>query len=70
MRYTWKDEYLLIIFTVPLILAFIPSMVQYVEAGFEALEATPEWYRWLVTGMVVATFGLRWMFSKITFKGK
>ncbi len=55
----WKDEYLLLIVTVPLILCFIPSMVAYVAAGFVALENVPEWYRWLLLGVFIDTFGFR-----------
>lgn len=65
MKYTWKDEWFVILFSIPLIGAFIPGMDQYILKGFEVLSKTPEWYRWLIAGIVVATFGLRWMFSKI-----
>jgi hypothetical protein len=65
MKYTWKDEWFVILFSTPLILAFIPATQPYVLNGFDALAKTPEWYRWLLAGIVVATFGLRWMFSKI-----
>lgn len=60
MQYTWKDEYLVIIFTLPLILAFIPELQPYVKEGFNAIKETPEWYRYSVMGIVMATFGLRW----------
>jgi len=65
MQHTWKDEYLVIIFTIPLILAFIPDMQPYVKAGFEAIKTTPEWYRYGVMGIVMATFGLRWYMKSI-----
>lgn len=65
MQYTWKDEYLVIIFTIPLILAFIPDMQPYVKSGFEAIKTTPEWYRYSVMGIVMATFGLRWYMKSI-----
>ena len=59
MMFSCKDEYLLILFSVPMILAFIPPMVPYVIAGFEILQGLPVWYQWSITGMVAATFGLR-----------
>lgn len=65
MKYTWKDEWFVILFSIPLIGAFIPDMASHVLTGFAILDKTPEWYRWLLAGIVVATFGLRWMFSKI-----
>jgi hypothetical protein len=59
MQFSWKDEYLLVLFSVPLILSFIPGMVNYVKDGFAVLATLPEWYQWSITGMVAATFGLR-----------
>jgi hypothetical protein len=45
--------------TVPVIMCFIPGLEVYALRGFEILEGTPEWYRWALTGMIAATFGLR-----------
>lgn len=59
MMFSWKDEYLLVLFTIPLVLAFIPPLVPYVIAGFQILQTLPAWYQWAITGMVAATFGLR-----------
>ncbi|MEA2036986.1 MAG: hypothetical protein U9O94_10535, partial [Nanoarchaeota archaeon] len=67
MKHTWKDEWFVILFSIPLIGAFVPALQEAVLQGFNVLEQTPEWYRWLLAGIVVATFGLRWMFSKIKF---
>ena len=64
MKHTWKDEYLLIIFTIPLIGAFIPEYQDAILKGFEVLEETPEWYLMSVLGMVAGTYGLRWLLSK------
>jgi len=64
MKYTWKDEYLLILFSSPLVMAFIPSMQPYVAKGFAILETTPEWYMVSVLGIVAATFGLRWALKR------
>jgi hypothetical protein len=54
-----KDEYLLLLFSIPLILCFIPVSVPWVTAGFAVLHTLPLWYQWAITGMVAATFGLR-----------
>lgn len=59
MQFSWKDEYLLLLFSIPLILSFIPVTVPWVVAGFATLQTLPQWYQWAITGMVAATFGLR-----------
>jgi hypothetical protein len=56
---SWKDEYLLLLFSPPLIMAFIPGLVPYVVAGFEALNETPDWYKGAIALMVAASFGMR-----------
>lgn len=55
----WKDEWVLILLSVPLVLVFIPPMQPYVLAGFEVLAQTPEWYRWLVMLIFTAIYGIR-----------
>lgn len=70
MTTTWKDEWFVFLFSIPLVLAFFPSYQTIVLEGFEILEKTPDWYRWLLAGIVMATFGLRWMFSKINMGSK
>ncbi len=59
MANSWKDELLLIIFLIPIVLAFIPGMDGYVNAGFVAIEKMPKWYIAIVVGMVVVIYGLR-----------
>jgi hypothetical protein len=56
---SWKDEWLTILFSIPLILAFIPDAVPYVMEGFEALEAMPDWYQYTLSIIVAASFGVR-----------
>lgn len=55
----WKDEWVLVVLSIPMILSFIPVTVGYVVAGFAALESTPLWYRVTVASVYLATFGLR-----------
>ena len=56
---SWKDEYLLILFSIPLILSFIPGGPPHVEAGFVALEGVPEWYTYGLSVMVAGSYGLQ-----------
>ena len=58
----WKDEYLLILTTLPVLFAFIPDFAPYIAAGFEALaNSVPEYY-WYALGMIyIDTFGFRRM---------
>ena len=64
MKTSWKDEFYVILFSVPLIMAFIPDMQDIVLKGFETLNKTPDWYMLLVTGIVASVFGLRWLISR------
>ncbi|MGL5753223.1 MAG: hypothetical protein ACRCXT_21955 [Paraclostridium sp.] len=63
-KVSWKDEYLTILLTVPLVLAFIPYTQQAVLNGFNTLQQTPIWYLTLVSGVVASAFGLRWLISR------
>ena len=56
---SWKDEWLVILFSVPLILAFIPGMEDVVRNGFEQLNKMPEWYQYTLGVIVAASFGVR-----------
>ena len=55
----WKDEYWTIVLSIPMILCFIPGLVEYVERGFMALQQTPEWYRYSVGVAIGSAFGVR-----------
>jgi hypothetical protein len=56
---SWKDEWLTLLFSVPLVMAFIPAAVPYVIEGFNALEQMPEWYRMYLGVIMAASFGFR-----------
>ena len=56
---SWKDEYLTLVFTIPLICCFIPSAVPYMKEGFAVLETMPQWYQITVSVIVAASFGVR-----------
>ena len=64
---SWKDEWLTILFSIPLILAFIPGMEEVVANGFAQLNAMPEWYQYSLGVIVAASFGVR---SATKFFGK
>lgn len=55
----WKDEYVLVILSIPLVLVFIPGTSQYILQGFQVLEQTPEWYRWLIVSVMAAIYGIK-----------
>lgn len=55
----WKDELVIIVLTIPLVLVFIPFTQPFVETGFRHLEMTPDWYRFLILSIYGATFGIR-----------
>jgi len=56
---SWKDEYLTILFSIPLLLCFLPFTVDYVERGFQALALTPDWYKYTLGVIVSASFGIK-----------
>ena len=64
---SWKDEYLVIVLSIPLILSFIPGMEQVVANGFARLNELPEWYQYTLGVVVAASFGVR---SATKFFGK
>ena len=57
---SWKDEWLVILFSIPLILAFCGDWGrQIVSEGFTALEAMPQYYQYTLGTIVAASFGTR-----------
>lgn len=57
---SWKDEWLTILFSIPLILSFCGEWGRnIVEDGFIALQGMPEWYQYTVGVIVAASFGIR-----------
>jgi len=64
---SWKDEWLTIIFSIPLVMCFIPGMEEIVQNGFARLNELPEWYQYTLGVIVAASFGVR---SATKFFGK
>lgn len=55
----WKDEFVLLLLSIPLAMSFIPQMQPYVVEGFAALSTTPDWYQWLILSVFAAIYGIR-----------
>ena len=55
---SWKDEWLTILVSIPLILAFT-GYDDVVQRGFEALEAMPSYYKTAVGVVFAASFGVQ-----------
>ena len=55
----WKDEFLLIIFSVPLVMSFIPGLQPFVAAGFVVLDNTPLWYQSALGVMIASAYGVK-----------
>ncbi len=57
---SWKDEWITLLFSIPLILAFCGDWGnEIVQAGFTALEVMPDWYQYSLGGIVSASIGMR-----------
>ena len=57
---SWKDEWLTILFSIPLILAFCGDWGRQIVAdGFLALDAMPSYYQYTLGVIVAASFGVR-----------
>jgi len=56
---SWKDEWFTLLFSVPLVMAFVPEMVPVVKDGFNVLEGMPEFYKAFLGAAVAASFGIR-----------
>lgn len=56
---SWKDEYTLIVVSIPLVMAFIPGLSEFVKLGFESFAGTPIWYQAMVQVLFYATYGIR-----------
>ena len=65
---SWKDEWLTILFSIPLVLVFLGDTGRDIVAnGFSALETMPDWYQYTFGVIVAASFGVR---SATKFFGK
>jgi|TARA_R100000734_G_C3215000_1_gene28689 hypothetical protein len=57
---SWKDEWLVLLFSIPLCLVFTGEWGRNVVAeGFTALEQMPEWYQYTLGVIVASSFAVR-----------
>jgi hypothetical protein len=56
---SFKDEWFTLLFSIPLVMAFIPEAVPIVQNGFAVLENMPEFYKAFLGAAVAASFGIR-----------
>lgn len=63
----FSDEYLVLVWSYPVIASFIPPLQPSVAAGFNFLETMPEWY---VGGFVTVTFAVFGIDKIFRYKGK
>ena len=56
---SWKDEYLCVLVSIPLICAWIPGLENHIQRGFEVLERMPQWYQAILLLAFSASFGYR-----------
>ena len=64
MESSYKDEFILAVFMVPMILAFIPGLSNYALQGFEVIQKMPTWYQYTLIGMVVVIYVMRGLLEK------
>jgi len=65
---SWKDEYLTILLSLPVIGSFIPGVQDSVVLGWDYLAKAPVWFQMAFIGVIAATFGLRWLFGNVRAK--
>jgi len=60
MKNSWKDDFILIIITMPFIMLFIPEYQAIAINGLEAMDInTPIWYQIMVISIFLSIYGLR-----------
>jgi len=65
---SWKDEWFTLLFSIPLVLAFVPAAVPYVEQGFRVLDLMPDWYKQALAVLVAASVGYQKLTQLFTKK--
>ncbi len=66
MQSSWKDEYILLLHTLPIYGYIIPSETvhQGLDTIWEKLATAPQYWWIIYIGIVASTYGLRWLFNK------
>ena len=56
---SWKDEWLTLLVSIPLIGAFVPDFVPVIREGFVVLDTMPDYYKGMLGAVFAASFGIR-----------
>jgi hypothetical protein len=68
MDRSWKDEYLTLLLSAPIILAFLGDWGRKAAAdGFAAISNVPEWYMVAFMASIAASFGVRALVDRFGF---
>lgn len=59
MNAGWKDEMWTVLFALPFGACFIPTCAPWVQQGFHAINAMPDWYMGLASVVIGSAFGVR-----------
>jgi hypothetical protein len=71
MEHSWKDEFLTLILTAPVVLAFCGDDARKAAAeGFAAIALAPDWYKASFMAAIAASFGIRALVNKFGGLGK
>jgi hypothetical protein len=65
-QYSWKDEFITLVWFAPLIVAWFDEEKAMAWVSFA--QAMPYWYQFGMFGIIAASFGLRWYFKSQAFK--
>lgn len=56
---SWKDEWFVILWSIPICMAFVPGLAPYVKEGFDVLDkSVPDWFIAGLGVMIAASFGV------------
>lgn len=64
-RYSWKDEFITVIWFAPLIYGWFEP--EEANAWIAFVGDLPYWYQFGMFGIIAASFGLRWYFKQQNF---
>jgi hypothetical protein len=65
-QYSWKDEFITLVWFAPLIMAWWDPIRA--QAWIDFVSGLPYWYQIGMFGIIAASFGLRWYFKSQAFK--
>ena len=56
---SWKDEWILFLYSIPVIMCFFPTTSPWAKEGFAQLGTLPEWFTGVFVAISLASFGIR-----------